>query len=90
MPLDHITINVPPSNFRSMISFYQATLAPLGYKVEVIDEGVVGLGKDDELDFYISQSDGPTTHGTHIAFTADSKSSHKYENFVHKFQMTRC
>ena len=73
MPLDHITINVSPSDFSAIVSFYQATLAPLGYKMVEIDEGVVGLGNGDSLDFYISQSDATTTRATHVAFTAESK-----------------
>jgi hypothetical protein len=76
MPLDHVTINVSPSDFKAMVSFYQAALSPLGYEMEVVDEGVVGLGVNGQLDFYISQSDFGTTRATHVAFTADSKSSH--------------
>jgi hypothetical protein len=59
-----------------MVSIYQAALTPLGYEMVVVDEGVVGFGHDDRLDFYINQSDAITTCATHIAFTADSKSSH--------------
>jgi hypothetical protein len=76
MPLDHITINVSSSGFNAMVSFYQATLAPLGYEMFVVDEGVVGLEFDGVMDFFISKNDATTTRATHIAFTADSKSLH--------------
>lgn len=57
-----------------MVSFYKTTLAPLGYEMTVIEEGVVGLGYSDQLDFFISQSDSATTtRATHIAFTAESE-----------------
>jgi len=72
MPLNHITINVSPSGFNTTVSFYQATLAPLGYEMVVFDEGLVALGFDDVLYLFISQNDAMTTRGAHIAFTADS------------------
>lgn len=73
MPIDHLTINVSPSDFSAAVSFYTAMLAPLDYTQVMSFEGLVGLGVCDTPDFWIAKSDmAATTRATHIAFSATS------------------
>ena len=70
--LDHLKIHVADAT-RSK-AFYERALAPLGYRVvmEPVPGVVVGMGTRFP-DFWIAQSDAPTT--AHIAFRADDRAA---------------
>jgi catechol 2,3-dioxygenase-like lactoylglutathione lyase family enzyme len=68
--IDHIKLFVAdPAASRA---FYEAALAPLGYRVMLQPApGVVGMGTD-RPDFWLAPTDGPTTV-SHVSFRADSE-----------------
>lgn len=73
MPLDHISITVPPAKYDEVVAWYLAALAPLGYTKQMDFPGTAcGLGPDAKsLPFWIGQKEGVATPGsTHIAFSA--------------------
>ena len=69
--LDHISIYV--SDYDKAKNFYQAALAPLGYKVaqEFKEWSVAGFSSSDSSDFWIGQREA--AERAHVAFRADSK-----------------
>jgi catechol 2,3-dioxygenase-like lactoylglutathione lyase family enzyme len=68
--IDHLKLHVAdPAASRA---FYEAALAPLGYRVLLEPApGVVGMGAD-RPDFWLAPADGPVRTG-HVAFRADSE-----------------
>lgn len=66
--LDHIGFAV--SDLAKSKAFYQAALAPLGYKIHMDFGEAIGLGKD-RPDFWIAR--GAAAGKMHIAFTADNR-----------------
>ncbi|RDW61980.1 hypothetical protein BP6252_11413 [Coleophoma cylindrospora] len=80
--LDHVGFQVAPSKFDSIVAWYLAALAPLGYEKQMEIPGkAVGLGPSkDSAPFWIavkeSASDSPSLH---LAFKA------KDHDMVQKF-----
>jgi len=70
--LDHIGLAV--SDVAASKSFFQAALAPLGYKVLMDFGDAVGLGQD-RPDFWIAK--GAATTKSHIAFAAANRATVK-------------
>ena len=76
--LDHLLLYTPANLHDKTISFYEATLAPLGYKrtAEFADGNVVGFGDGSQhADFWITSTalkEDPTfqTGYIHLAFRA--------------------
>jgi len=74
MGIDHTGINVPEDQYASVVAWYEAALAPLGYtKGMSFDTPVQVTGMksgEDKLDFWITAA-GSSNGGTqHIAFSA--------------------
>ena len=65
--LDHLKLRV--ANPAASRAFYEAALAPLGYRVLLEFGPVVGMGKD-RPDFWLAE--GPPTT-CHVAFRADGE-----------------
>jgi len=70
--LDHIGMAV--SDIAKSKGFFQAALAPLGYKVLMDFGEAIGLGQD-RPDFWIAR--GPVAAQSHIAFTAANRATVK-------------
>lgn len=70
MPLDHLAFAVQPSQFDSIVAWYEAALAPLGYSKQMEFPGrATGLGTDKaHVDFWLASKDGATTKDLHFAF----------------------
>lgn len=68
--LDHIGLRT--AQFDTLLAFYKATLAPLGYAVMMEFPGTAGLGRE-VPDFWIGQSDGAASN-VHLAFTTEDRS----------------
>jgi catechol 2,3-dioxygenase-like lactoylglutathione lyase family enzyme len=67
--IDHVKLHVAdPATSRA---FYEAALAPLGYRVLMDFGEVVGMGKD-RPDFWLSPAEGTPT-GIHVSFRAESE-----------------
>lgn len=78
MPIDHITINVPPSTFSQVVSFYTIFLAPMDYSVIFSRDDYVGLGYRGRPDFWIGKGKSDdavpsASHSMHIAFTVNDQ-----------------
>jgi hypothetical protein len=71
MPIDHFTLAVPASKYDTVVAFYLAALAPLGY-VKIKDFGrIMGIGADNKPDFWIASRDDATEKQVnHYAFNA--------------------
>ena len=72
---DHVGLNV--KDYPASRAFYEAALAPLGYKVVMaFDEWkAVGFGGDDgKPEFWVSQRE-PLGTGTHVAFHCDDRAT---------------
>lgn|ERR1700730_5416304 len=70
--IDHI--GLPVSDVAKSKSFFQAALAPLGYKVLMDFGEAVGMGQD-RPDFWFGKS--PETAKNHIAFAAPNRAAVK-------------
>ena len=70
--LDHIGVAV--SDVAKSKSFFEAALAPIGYKVLMDFGEAVGLGQD-RPDFWIAK--GPVAAASHIAFAAPNRAAVK-------------
>jgi catechol 2,3-dioxygenase-like lactoylglutathione lyase family enzyme len=70
--LDHIGVAV--SDVAKSKSFFEAALAPIGYKVLMDFGEAVGLGQD-RPDFWIAK--GPVAATSHIAFAAPNRAAVK-------------
>lgn len=70
MPLDHISFSVPPSQFDSIVAWYEAALAPIGYIKQMEFPGrAVGFGPDKlHTDFWLGSKEGANSVGFHFAF----------------------
>lgn len=74
--IDHL--GIPVSDIAASRRFYEAALAPLGYKV--MGEETNGLGNNavlmgvDEVDFVIADGE-PVSDGVHHAFRAESRAA---------------
>jgi hypothetical protein len=70
--LDHFSFAVPPAQFDSIVAWYLAALAPLGYSKQVDYPGMgVCLGTSPEdKQFWISVKEGASGKGVHVAFSA--------------------
>jgi catechol 2,3-dioxygenase-like lactoylglutathione lyase family enzyme len=67
--LDHIGLKT--GALKELVSFYEATLAPLGI-AKLKDYGVAaGFGRGEEVPFWIGQGDGASA--VHLAFTAPDR-----------------
>ena len=72
--IDHL--GIPVSDIAASRRFYEAALAPLGYKV--LGEETNGLGNNvvlmgvDEVDFVIADGE-PVSEGTHFAFRVETR-----------------
>jgi catechol 2,3-dioxygenase-like lactoylglutathione lyase family enzyme len=69
--LDHVNMRV--QDFRKLLAFYRAALAPLGYRVVMEFPQAAGLGEKGKPDFWITTSDRPS-NPVHIAFVTDRDS----------------
>ncbi|KKC36647.1 glyoxalase [Devosia epidermidihirudinis] len=65
--IDHVGLHT--QQFDTMLAFYQAALAPLGYTVMMQFEGNAGLGRETP-DLWISAAEG-TPSRVHLALGAD-------------------
>ena len=70
--IDHAVVRV--QDFKKSRRFYEAALAPLGYRVLKEFPGFVGLGAQDKIDMWIGQDDA-ATKGVHLAFAARDRKS---------------
>ena len=70
---DHITITV--SDFQQSKAFYEACLAPFGYRSLFGEDGVYAGFGSTRPQFWISQRDDthPTVTKTHIAFSCSTR-----------------
>ena len=66
---DHVGLNV--KDYPASRAFYEAALAPLGYKVVMAfdEHNAVGLGTADKPEFWVAQRE-PYGTGTHVSFAA--------------------
>jgi catechol 2,3-dioxygenase-like lactoylglutathione lyase family enzyme len=70
--IDHVTANV--TDFAQAKGFYEQTLAPLGYSVQMEFEGAAGFGTGEGIpDFWISSS--PERGATHVAISAKDRAA---------------
>ena len=71
--IDHFLFYVPKAQFDTVVSWYLAALAPLGYE-KVMDFGAtVGIGPPGRARFWIS-ADNEKKSNFHLAFHADGGS----------------
>ncbi len=74
--IDHL--GIPVKDIAASRRFYEAALAPLGYRV--LGEETNGLGNNvvlmgvDEVDFVIADGE-PVTDGTHFAFRVETRAA---------------
>jgi catechol 2,3-dioxygenase-like lactoylglutathione lyase family enzyme len=71
---DHVGLNV--KDYSASRAFYEAALAPLGYKVVIAfdEHNAVGLGTAAKPDFWVAQRE-PYGTGTHVAFTCPDRAT---------------
>lgn len=70
--IDHLTLS--SANYKKSKSFYQAALAPLGYKlVKEFGNDVAGFGIGDRLDFWLANDSQKTQPIFHLAFVAETR-----------------
>ena len=67
--LDHLSVRV--SDYGRSKRFYEAALAPLGYKLVMEFDGAAGLGVGGKPDFWIAQ--GAAGGPLHIAFASPTR-----------------
>jgi hypothetical protein len=74
--LDHVFFRVTSSQFDSIVAWYLAALAPLGY-FKTADKGdSVGLGqREGQAPFWIATHENSTASGIHLAFKANDHES---------------
>lgn len=79
--IDHISIRV--RDFDKSRAFYEAALAPLGYKVIMAFPGMAGLGHDNKPDFWLAagaadywpEGSDVGRSPIHLAFTAPDRAT---------------
>lgn len=70
--IDHLTLS--SANYDVSKKFYQAALAPLGYKlVKEFGSDVAGFGIGDRLDFWLANDSKKTQPIFHLAFAAETR-----------------
>lgn len=73
MPIDHV--NIPVSDLRASRRFYEAALAPFGYRLVYESDSSLGFGlgdgSDDDEPFAVRLEGAPNLR-SHVAFTASS------------------
>ena len=70
--IDHLTLS--SSKYEVSKIFYQAALAPLGYKlVKEFGNDVAGFGIGDRLDFWLANDGQKTQPVFHLAFVAETR-----------------
>jgi catechol 2,3-dioxygenase-like lactoylglutathione lyase family enzyme len=71
---DHVGLNV--KDYPASRAFYEAALAPLGYKVVMAfdEHKAVGFGTGDKPEFWVAQRE-PYGTGTHVAFTCGDRAT---------------
>jgi catechol 2,3-dioxygenase-like lactoylglutathione lyase family enzyme len=70
--IDHVTANV--GDLERAKRFYEQTLAPLGYSVQMEFEGAVGFGSGEGIpDFWLGSS--AERGATHVAFSASDRAT---------------
>lgn len=76
--LDHFGLSAQASKYTQVVAWYEAALAPLGYKLqEFIPGQLVGMAADDnyehnKFDFWIHKKDESEQTPVHFAFRAKS------------------
>ena len=74
--IDHI--GIPVSSVAASRHFYEAALAPLGYRVHGAETNTLGnaivLMGADEIDFIIAEGE-PVSQGVHLAFRARTRAA---------------
>lgn len=70
--IDHAVVRV--KDLKNSLTFYEAALRPLGYRVLKEFPGFVGLGAGDKTDLWIGQDDA-VTKGAHLAFASRDRRS---------------
>ena len=68
--VDHVAVSV--SDFARSRAFYEAALAPRGFRLMYEQEGMAGFGAEDRDDFGITERE-PVTSAVHVAFAAPSR-----------------
>jgi catechol 2,3-dioxygenase-like lactoylglutathione lyase family enzyme len=73
--IDHISL--PVRDYERSKQFYQAALAPLGYRVLMQFPGVAGFGIPDKPDFWIraAGADEGTRGPVHVAFASPDRAT---------------
>ena len=71
---DHVGLNV--KDYSASRAFYEAALAPLGFKVVMAfdEHNAVGFGTSDKPEFWVCQRE-PYGTGTHVAFTCPDRAT---------------
>ncbi len=71
---DHVGLNV--KDYPVSRAFYEATLAPLGYKVVMAfdEHNAAGFGPADKPEFWVAQRE-PFGTGTHVAFACPDRAT---------------
>jgi catechol 2,3-dioxygenase-like lactoylglutathione lyase family enzyme len=70
--IDHLTLS--SANYEVSKDFYNAALAPLGYKlVKEFGSDVAGFGIGDRLDFWLANDSQKTQPVFHLAFVAETR-----------------
>ena len=71
---DHVGLNV--KDYRASRAFYEAALAPLGYKVVMAfdEHNAAGFGPADKPEFWVAQRE-PYGTGTHVAFACPDRAT---------------
>lgn len=72
--LDHFGLFSPAASFDDVLKFYDAALAPLGYKRKVfVPDTLVGYAADGmNFDFWVHKKDDQVRTPVHFAFRAQS------------------
>ena len=70
--IDHLGLSV--RDLAKSRAFYEAALAPLGYRRILEFDEAVGFGVPPKPDFWISEGDPARTFTLHVAFRADARS----------------
>ena len=69
--IDHMGLSV--RDLAASREFYEAALAPLGYKCIMEFDEAVGFGVPPKPDFWLSEGDPAHTFTLHVAFRADTR-----------------
>jgi catechol 2,3-dioxygenase-like lactoylglutathione lyase family enzyme len=70
--IDHVGLGV--SDLERSKAFYQQALDPLGYRLLLVRDGSVGLGRNGKPDFFIHVN-RPLSGPTHVAIASPDRAS---------------